>query len=80
MKMLLVLIFIAIGIFNGFIALIVPGISASGSGCGKGCMEKISSLETTSLTFFMLALITIFFPSVKNINNIISKIKNIWKK
>ncbi|EKT65512.1 hypothetical protein [Providencia alcalifaciens] len=75
MKILLVLIFIVIGIFNGFIALIAPGISASGSGCGKGCMENISSLETTSLIFLMLALITAFFPSEKNINKIVSKIK-----
>ncbi|WP_321158096.1 hypothetical protein, partial [Providencia stuartii] len=75
MKILLVLIFIVIGIFNGFIALIAPGISASGSGCGKSCMENISSLEITSLIFFLLALITAFFPSEGNIKNIISKIK-----
>lgn len=66
MKIILIIIFILLGLYNGFLAIIGPGIAASGSGCGSDCMENMLSLKIISFIFFALAIITgVYYPKKK---------------
>lgn len=67
-KMLLILFFIAIGLFSLFFSFMIVGAGVSGSGCGTVCLNSVSDMKIISYTSFGLALLSVLLPTKKRNN------------
>ncbi len=50
--LLVSVLFYAIGLSVGFFAVMIAGMGVSGSGCGRECMNRSSSLAVVAMSFF----------------------------
>lgn len=67
-KVLLIVFFIAIGLFSLFFSFMIIGAGVSGSGCGVECFNSVSTMKTISYTFFGLAFLSLLLPTKKSNN------------
>lgn len=67
-KVLLVVFFIAIGLFSLFFSFMIIGAGVSGSGCGTECFNSASTMKTISYISFGLAFLSGILPAKKSNN------------
>lgn len=68
-KVLLIIFFIAVGIFSLYYSFMLVAAGVSGSGCGTVCLDAVSTMKTISYTSFGLALLSVLLPTKKKNDN-----------